>query len=114
MDENATGYFLEYQSMMWFMNHYLDDADRANPLASPSLHPNLAGLPACFIATCEFDPLRDQGELYGEVLRANGVEVEVKRYDGLIHAAINLTGVLEGGRRLVADVGSRLHAALHR
>ncbi|HEY7626580.1 MAG TPA: alpha/beta hydrolase [Ilumatobacteraceae bacterium] len=111
--ENSKGFFLEEESMTWFMNHYLTEADRRNPLASPALHPDLSGLPACFITTCEYDPLRDEGEAYGEALRANGVAVETKRYDGLIHAAANMTGVLKGGRQMVADVGARLHDALH-
>jgi acetyl esterase len=113
MDDNATGYFLDIDSMDWFMNHYLDEADKAEAKASPLLHADLSGLPACFIATCEYDPLRDQGEAYGEALRANGVHVVTKRYDGLIHAAANMTGVLDGGRQLVDDVGAQLRAALH-
>jgi acetyl esterase len=111
--ENATGYFLDQESMVWFTGHYLDEPDRSNPLASPALHPDLSNLPACFIATCEYDPLRDEGEAYGAALRANGVAAEVKRYSGQIHACATMTGVLEGGRRLVADVGDRLHTALH-
>nr|AEM45110.1 hypothetical protein [uncultured organism] len=113
LTENASGYFLEHETMNWFMNHYLSDADRANPLASPLLHPDLSNLPPCFIATCEYDPLRDEGEAYGAALRNNGVAAEVKRYDGLIHAAVNMTGVLDGGRQLVADVADRLRTALH-
>jgi len=113
MDENGTGYFLEQDDMDWFMNHYLDEVDKAEAKASPLLHADLSGLPAAFIATCEYDPLRDQGEAYGDALRANGVQVVTKRYDGLIHAAANMTGVLDGGRRLVDDVGAALHEALH-
>ncbi|MEY2445769.1 MAG: acetyl esterase [Ilumatobacteraceae bacterium] len=113
LTENATGYFLEEESMTWFMNHYLAETDRAHPLASPALHPDLSNLPPCFIATCEYDPLRDQGEAYGAALRASGVEAEVKRYDGLIHASATMAGVLDGGRQLVADVADRLHTALH-
>jgi acetyl esterase/lipase len=113
LDENASGYFLERGDMDWFMNHYLSAEDRADPLASPLLHPDLSGLPACFIATCEFDPLRDEGEAYGAALRASGVQAENKRYDGLIHAVANMTGVLDGGRALVADVADRLRTALH-
>jgi hypothetical protein len=37
----------------------------------------------------------------------------VKRYDGQIHAILNMTGVLSGARQMVADVCSRLHVALH-
>jgi acetyl esterase len=99
--------------MEWFMNLYLSEQDWRDPLASPMLNHNLAELPACFIATCEFDPLRDQGEAYGAALRANGVHAENKRYDGLIHGVANMTGVLDGGRALVADVSDRLREALH-
>jgi acetyl esterase len=114
LDENATGYFLETDGMEWFMNHYLTESERADVMASPLLHENLAGLPDTFIATCEFDPLRDEGEAYAEALRDNGVHVDLKRYDGLIHGAATLTGVLEGGRRLVADTAAHLRAALHK
>jgi acetyl esterase len=113
MVDNAHGYFLEEDTMHWFMDHYLSPEERSHPMASPLLHLDLSGLPPCFIATCEYDPLRDEGEAYGAALRANGVAAENKRYDGLIHAVINMTGVLDGGRTLIADVGSRLHAALH-
>ena len=113
LDENATGYFLETDHMEWYMSHYLTEAERSDVLASPLLNENLANLPPCFIATCEYDPLRDEGEAYADALRANGVHVASKRYDGLIHAAANLTGVLDGGRQLVADVSAHLHAALH-
>jgi acetyl esterase len=114
LDENAKGYFLETDGMEWFMNHYLAESERADVLASPLLHENLAGLPDTFIATCEFDPLRDEGEAYGDALRANGVHVEQKRYEGLIHGAANMTGVLDGGRQLVADTAAHLRAALHK
>lgn len=113
LDDNATGYFLETQGMEWFMTHYLSMGQRGDVLASPLLHPTLSGLPPCFIATCEYDPLRDEGEAYGEALREQGVEAENKRYDGMIHGIANMTGVLDGGRALIADVAARLRAALH-
>jgi acetyl esterase len=113
LDENASGYFLETEGMHWFMNHYLSEAEKAETMASPMLHEDLSRLPDCFIATCEFDPLRDEAEAYGDALRANGVRVETKRYDGLIHAAATLGGVLDGGRLLVADVAAHLREALH-
>lgn len=113
MVENATGYFLERDDMEWFANHYLSPQERSHPMASPLLNSDLSGLPPCFIATCEYDPLRDQGEAYGAALRASGGAAENKRYDGLIHAVANMTGVLDGGRALVTDVCARLHTALH-
>lgn len=113
LDDNATGYFLETAGMEWFMGQYVTDEERAETMASPLLHEDLSGLPPCFIATCEFDPLRDEGEAYAAALKAAGCHVESKRYDGLIHASANLTGVLDLGRQLVADVSSQLRTALH-
>ncbi len=113
LDENATGYFLETDEMEWFMSHYLTESERSDVRASPLLNRNLADLPPCFIATCEYDPLRDEGEAYADALRASGVQVASKRYGGLIHAIANMTGVLDGGRQLVADVSAHLHDALH-
>ena len=40
-------------------------------------------------------------------------QLETKRYKSLIHAAANMTGVLDGGCALVADVGAPLRTALH-
>jgi acetyl esterase len=114
LEENAKGYFLEKDDMDWFMSHYLNsDDDRPSVLASPARHPNLAGLPPCFITTCEFDPLRDEGEAYGASLRANGVAAENQRYDGLIHGSASMAGLVDGGRRMLADVADRLRTALH-
>jgi acetyl esterase len=113
LDDNATGYFLETAGMEWFMGHYVTHEERAEAMASPLLHEDLSGLPPCFVATCEFDPLRDEGEAYATALKAAGCHVESKRYDGLIHGAATLTGVLDLGRQLVADVSSRLRTALH-
>ena len=112
--DNGTGCFLERADMEWFMNHYLAPDERGDVRASPLLNPDLADLPPCFITTCEFDILRDEGEAYGAALRASGVEAETKRYDGLIHAVAGMPAAVDGGRQMVADVTDRLRQALHR
>jgi acetyl esterase len=110
--ENGVGYFLEKNTMDWFMGHYVTSEQRHDPLASPALASDLSGLPDTFVAVCEYDPLRDQGIAYAEKLQAAGVATELKVYRGLIHEAANMAGVLDGGRELVDDVASRLRAAL--
>src|SRR6185369_11014101 len=92
--ENAEGYFLTKDAMVWFWNHYLrGDGDRANPYASPLRAKDLKGLPPATVITAEYDPLRDEGEAYGARLKAAGVPTRVTRYDGMIHGFFGMTDV---------------------
>jgi acetyl esterase len=111
--ENAEGYGLQRETMRWFWNHYVpDEADGDNPLVSPLRAADLTGLPPAFIATAEFDPLRDDGESYAARLRDAGVEVTVKRYDGMIHGFYWMLGALDVSRVLHDDVAAAVTAAL--
>ncbi len=85
------GYLLETEAMVWFGAHYLSDAsDARDLLASPLLASDISGLPPTFIATAEYDPLRDEGETYGKRLRAAGNLVEMIRYEGVIHGFLSV------------------------
>ncbi len=46
------------------------------------------------VLTAGFDPLRDEGEAYGERLREAGVPVTVKRYPSLSHGYLNVVGTV--------------------
>ncbi len=84
--ENAEGYGLTRAGMMWFWNHYLNQArDGENPYASPLRAENFSNLPPAFILTAQYDPLRDEGTAYAEKLRAAGVPVEIRLYEGMVH-----------------------------
>jgi len=111
--ENAEGYLLQRGSMRWFWSHYVnDESDGDNPLVSPLRAPDLSGLPPAFIVTAEYDPLRDDGELYGERLREAGVPVKVSRYDGMIHGFYFMEGVLGQAKDLHEEVATEVRAAL--
>jgi acetyl esterase len=111
--ENADGYLLTKNGMVWFWDHYLADAeDGHNQIASPLRALTLEGLPPAFVITCEFDPLRDEGEAYAARLRESGVQVEAKRYDGLIHGAFQMAGVLNRTNEMMDDAAAQLRRAL--
>ncbi len=113
--ENAGGYFLTYDDMVWFREHYLNSLeDRTNPLASPLLASDLSGLPPALIITAEYDPLRDEGEQYGQKLRAAGVPVTISRYDGMVHGFLSIAAGLDGGRRGIDEASTALRAAFAR
>src|SRR6185312_8343734 len=105
--ENAEGYGLQRESMRWFWSHYVPNAEDAdNPLVAPLREADLSGLPPAFIATAEFDPLRDDGERYAERLMDAGVPVLLKRYDGMIHGFYWMLGALDASRRLHDDIAA--------
>ena len=53
--------------------------------ASPIEAKSLAGLPAAYIETAQFDPLRDGGILYARRLQKEGVPAELHNTEGTIH-----------------------------
>lgn len=60
-------------------------ADLESPRAAPLLAQSHEGLPSCFMAVAEHDPLRDSGLAYAEALEQAGVPVETDMGTGLIH-----------------------------
>lgn len=61
------------------------DVDRAHPRVSPLFEPDLSGLAPAIVVTCEFDPLRDEGDQYAHRMTAAGVPVIHRQEPGLIH-----------------------------
>ncbi|MAE95173.1 MAG: hypothetical protein CL910_10985 [Deltaproteobacteria bacterium] len=111
--ENATGYLLEADAMKWFWNHYVPDpAQRAEAYCSPLRAGDLAGLPPALVLTAELDPLRDEGEAYGQRLKEAGVTVTTTRYDGMIHGFFAMGLLVEGAREAVAEASTALRGAL--
>jgi acetyl esterase/lipase len=93
--------------------HYLsgDPGETALRYAAPARMEDLSGLPPAFIATCEFDPLRDEGLIYAQRLLAAGVTTEVHSYIGTFHGS----GIVQNAavsRRMAADKQAALRRAL--
>jgi acetyl esterase len=95
-EENAEGYGLTRDTMKWFWDHYLNDpSEGAHPHASPLRARDLSRLPSALVVTAEYDPLRDEGELYAEKLRAAGTPTILTRYDGVNHGFMFWVGVVD-------------------
>jgi acetyl esterase len=112
IEENGEGLFLSADTMRWFYEHYSrTDDDKHDWRCSPIAADDLSGLPPALIITAEYDPLRDEGEAYGEALRAAGNSVTIKRYDGMTHVFFQLGAMLEEGRQAMAETAAALRAA---
>ena len=104
--ENASGYVLTRDSMIWFWEQYLDrPADGTSPYASPLRATSLEGLPPAFVLTCEYDPLRDEGEHYAQRLHETGISTTCQRIGGMIHGYLRYTDVFDIAGETISHLG---------
>lgn len=107
--ESATQYaqapVLSRDDIDWFWGQYLGhpETEQNHPWASPSRAPSLAGVAPTFVATAEIDPSRDDTEDYGKKLREAGVEVQIKRYPGMLHGFLSWIGPIDTARTAIED-----------
>ena len=98
--------------MQWFWQQFIGGHEgRDDPRLAP-LHASAAGLPPAHIVTAELDPLRDEGEAYGEHLRGAGVAARIVRVPGMVHGFARLTAHSAVAAAAVAEAARELGAAM--
>lgn len=86
MEFNSMPPFFDRYGAQWMWKYYLgDNPGEVSPYAAPMRAKNLKGLPPAYIVTAEYDPLRDEGILYGLRLMQAGVHVELHNVPGVPH-----------------------------
>lgn len=86
---NGYEYGLTAKKIQEYMEMYEPNkANRKNPYIAPLLAKDLTHQPKTLIITAEFDPLRDEGEMYGIALREAGNDVVIQRIGGAVHGFI--------------------------
>jgi acetyl esterase len=107
------GHFLTAERIAFYYRSYIPTKEHAETPYTYALRAeSLRGLPPATIVLAECDPLYDQGVAYAERLRADGVPVELRVYEGMIHAFFSFIGIFDDGRRAVTEAGRAVGAAL--
>lgn len=106
--KNADAKPLNKAMMTWFSKQYLNSMDEAKDPRMNLVAANLKGLPPTTIITAEIDPLRTGGKELSEKLRAAGVEVEYKNYDGVTHEFFGMAPVLDAAKNAQEFAGNEL------
>lgn len=112
--ENENAPWLTPVRMEWFKNNYLPNKeDWTKWDASPTFAPVelLKQTPKAWIGVGEIDILKAEGVEYGEKLRKAGVDVEIVIYPGAPHPIMAMDGILQVGRKMIADAGAALTRA---
>jgi acetyl esterase len=98
-----------------FDDCYLPDrARRADPLASPALATDLAGMPPGLIVSADADTLRDEAEAYGQALRLAGVALATLRAIGLPHGFASMTELVPPAQLITRAAAALMGDALRR
>lgn len=85
---------------------YADEAQQKEVTCTPLLASEelLTQLPPAIIQTCELDPLRVEGERYGQMLQSAGVQVRAFCFPNVPHGfSENNTEIGEAGRKALID-----------
>ena len=108
LEENATGLFLELDTMRWFRGHLSGGADLGgDPRAAPIRAASHEGLAPAHIMVAGFDPLRDEGLGYAAVLNSAGVATTTTLHPEQVHGYWNLAALVPScGAAREADLAS--------
>jgi acetyl esterase/lipase len=117
--ENADGPILDRDVVAAFLQWYVPDMDvrepaKLPPALAPANTPDLSDLPPAFIGTAEYDPLRDDGARYAELLSAAGVSVELRNEPTLVHGYLSFALAVPAAAEAANRGLATLKAALHR
>jgi len=104
----AEGYGLTRETMTWFWSQFLETADDSTVAQADLLNADVRGLPPTHVVTAGHDVLRDEGLAFVEHLKASGVEVTSRQYDGTIHAFMHFGGLLREGVDAIEAVAELL------
>lgn len=112
--ENANAMPLNRAAMAWFLHHTLrSPADAADPRVN-LVAANLRGLPPVTIVQAQIDPLRSEGSLLADRLRAAGVDVAQREFKGATHEFFGADAVIADAAEAQRFAGERLRAAFAR
>jgi acetyl esterase len=109
---NAEGKILTREAMKWFWGHYLSGgADPKSPAISP-LNADLKGVPPARLIVGTLDPLLDDSKMFAAKLKAAGVPTTLTIYQDMPHVFVQLSAMLDGGKKGVAEACGALKEAL--
>ncbi len=107
--EYGADYFMTSKALLSGYDYYLNkDEDRKHEDISPFWSKDLTGLPPAFILTAQFDPLRDEGEIYARKLREAGNNAFNIRYSGMIHGFFQFGDIIPQGKNAIQETASIL------
>jgi acetyl esterase len=89
IDENATGYLLHKEKIIWYFDNYFQNYENRKA-ASPLYMEFSRKLPETLVITAQFCPLRDEGLAYVKKAQSAGIHAQNLHFDDMIHTFLNM------------------------
>ncbi|HMN82653.1 MAG TPA: alpha/beta hydrolase [Burkholderiaceae bacterium] len=109
--ENAAAKPLNRAMVKWFVDKLVRSEDDLKDWRLQLIDTNLKGMPPVTLITARIDPLRSDGAKMEDALRAAGIPVERRDYEGVAHEFFGAAAVLQKARDAQAWAGERLRQA---
>lgn len=105
---------LGVMALKFIDEHYVKDADPHDTRLSPLFETELSGLPPAYVLTCGLDPLRDEGKLYADNLRAHGIAVTMTHEKAMPHGFLNFARAFPKARKIPLDAADFLRSVFEK
>lgn len=92
----GTGFYNTTSAMKWYWQQYAPSGTD-DPRLVPTRAKSLKGLPPAVVITAQLDPPCSSGDDYAQKLRAAGVDVRHRRFDGLFHGFLTFPSLSQTG-----------------
>lgn len=114
--ENAAAPILDVKAIAEFSRWYAGEVNMSDPPSdmAPGRAADLRNLAPAYIGVAGYDPLRDDGIRYGELLADAGVTAQVHNAETLVHGYLGYAGVVPAATAALDAGLTALRTALHR
>ncbi len=102
---------LDKPMMKWFIDQTVSSPAQAADPRIALVRADLKGLPATTIIGAEIDPLQSEGKLLADKLKAAGVSVDYKLYNGVTHEFFGMATVVPAAKEAQAYAADALKKA---
>lgn len=109
--ENAAAKPLNRAMIKWFVDKLVRSEDDLKDWRLQLIDADLKGMPPVTLITARIDPLRSDGAKMEDALRAAGIPVERRDYEGVAHEFFGAAAVLQKARDAQVWAGERLREA---
>jgi acetyl esterase len=101
---NASGGTLNEREMRWFEMYVAGAIDPRSMRHAPLATEDLSSLPPAVVVTAGYDPLRDEGIVYLDRMRAAGVRAEHVHFPDDVHGFFTMDLILDNAGPAIAAV----------